>query len=58
MSQQREARLEAALNAVALEFGAAQAAIMKRIELRKSQGKNTEDLEKKLEFTNVYSGGV
>ena len=49
MSQQREARLEAALNAVALEFGAEQSAIMKSIELRKSQGKNTEDLEKKLE---------
>jgi len=49
LSQQREARLEAALNAVALEFGAEQAAIMKSIELRKSQGKNTEDLEKKLE---------
>ena len=49
LNQQREARLEAALNAVSVEFGAEQAAIMKSIELRKSQGKNTEDLEKKLE---------
>ena len=49
LNQQHEARLEAALNAVSVEFGAEQAAIMKSIELRKSQGKNTEDLEKKLE---------
>jgi hypothetical protein len=48
LAQQRQAQLEQTLAAISTEFTAQQTAIQKEIELRQSQGKNTEDLEKKL----------
>ena len=48
LAMQRQAQLEAQLNSINTEFTAQQNAIQKEIELRQSQGKSTEDLEKKL----------
>lgn len=47
-AMQRQAQLESQLTNINTEFTAQQTAIQKEIELRQSQGKNTEDLEKKL----------
>ena len=48
LAMQRQAQLDSQLNNINTEFTAQQTAIQKEIELRQSQGKNTEDLEKKL----------
>lgn len=48
LAMQRQAQLESQLNNINTEFTAQQTAIQKEIELRQSQGKSTEDLEKKL----------